>query len=416
MNTGAAAGAEPEFLTPDRLLDSSVREQEGSVVARLPWGGALALVLVLLFDGLVFGTRGPWTWIGQRLPYTASAALELGLVRDRQQQRAAELADDALPRVTFVGTSRTDAAFQPSLVPEEYRPPVHTFLQTHARVFPHELRSMLHEIVDQRPDLVITLLSEFELMTPLRFVPLATGGSFGALVELMVRMGPEFVFEYRQDFLRMASVCLLDSYRYRDVVGKAGLTRLRRFPSTRLQPAGYVAWPEIPTDGVPLPMSAEDEQAALKYLQDYYGEKDEAVLSQFQQLRSVRPGRHAEFNMGVMERCFELLRAQGIEVLVVEGVNNPRTYALYDYERCRAEYIAYMERMQERHGVHWLRREELGTFEEIDFRDLTHAGKLGARKYTVILMSTYARMLTPDWQPPLPDPSAPPLDGEPPDR
>ncbi|MCB9898520.1 MAG: hypothetical protein H6825_10990 [Planctomycetes bacterium] len=394
---------EPEFLTPDRPLDSSVHEGERTGFARWPWGGLVALVLVLLFDKLVFGIHGPWERIAAMLPQESTAALELGLARDRLEQRAAAEAPHDEPRVVLVGTSRTDAAFQPDTIPQELWPPIRFYEQTHARVFPHELRSMIDEVIGYEPDLVVTLLSEFELTVPLRLVPQATGGSFSALFELMRLTGPEFSFEHRLEFLRMAACGGLDGYRYRDVVGKAGLTALRRFPSTHLHATEGMVWPEVPTDTRPMPMDPAAEQEALDALYAFYAGKEFAVRVEFQQIRSMRPGMHADINMAIMERNFELLREAGAEVLVIEGVDNPRTYALYDYAACRPIFLDFMQRMQREHGVRFIPREELPPLDEIDFRDLTHSGKLGAQKYTAVIMHEAAKLLVPGWTPPLPD-------------
>lgn len=397
-------GDEPDFLAPGETLASSTREDRGGRFARLPWAGLLAAALVLVADALVFSPDGPWEWMLGRLQ--DSSPLERGLIHDRLALRAARDDTSGRPRVTFVGTSRTDASFMPELIPEALHPPIQFLEQTHAQMFPPELLSMLDEILDQEPDLVVTVLSELEFCRPLKLVPQAFGRDLSAAWELARLGGPAFVLEQRMAFLRMACLGLLDAYRYRGVLGKVLFNEWRRFPrgARMAGPQAAVAWPDVLSDGAPAELPAGREAEVLARLQAFYTGKEDIVAVQVEEMRSIRPGRHAAIKLAMMESSIVRLRAAGIGLLILEGVTHPDTYALYDAEGTRAMFLDWATRMEREHGVRFVPRDAVGygPHAPIDFRDLTHLGKEGARRSTAFLMWTCAQILVPDWTPPAP--------------
>jgi hypothetical protein len=162
-------------------------------------------------------------------------------------------------------------------------------------------------------------------------------------------------------------------------------------------------------------MTPAAEQAALQAIESFYTDKQDIVQVQFDQFRSIRPGPHSELKMALMERCIELLHERGIDVMVIEGVTYPATYALYDHERCRGLFLDWAHRMEAEYGVRFVPKEEYGDYGPLDFRDLTHLGKRGALRSTAFIMYTCGRLLVPGWEPPLP-PKAEESDGEPPDQ
>jgi len=402
----SAAGAEgqsnryPPDGWPDFLGDRDypADPDRSRWIRRLPWGGVIALALVLLFDQVMFSLDGPWEWQLARLP--DADPLERGLIVDRLEARRARDLPHDRPRVTLVGTSRMDAAFRPEYVPEEVTPPIHFFRQAHARVYPHEMRSLLHEIIGHEPDLVVIMVSELELMMPFKIVPQATGGSLRAVLELVARTGLAFAHENRMAFLRMIGVGLLDAYRYKGVMGKSLTNRWRRFPRRGKVERSAPTWPDLIADGAPMTVDPAVEEAIMDALYEQFADRPESVSFQTGQVRSVRPGAHADLKFGIMDRNLELLRAEGIEVVLIEGVVHPATYALYDEERCRGIFLDWARRAADADpGVHFAPRDELGGLLPADhFRDITHVNKLGARRLTQRIMDWCAWHLTPDWR------------------
>ena len=363
-----------------------------------PWAGVLALaVLLVVVDGGLLGPSGPWTWLRTQLPDVDP--LERGLIDDRLAlQRAAGL-DSGFPRVTLVGTSRTNAAFQPELIDAALTPPIDFLEMTHTRVFPHELRSMIDDVIAAKPDVVLTVLSELEFFTPLKIVPLATGGSLSGLIELAMATGPTFVLENRQAFYRMLTVVFSDAYRYRGVLAKTIFDPWRRFPMAQGQASAQAqTWPDLMSDGEPMPLDPALEARIADGLREFYGSKDHIVDMQVKQLRSMRNGRHAQIKMDMMDRCIELLLAEGIEVVIVEGSIHPESLALFDAAEGRKVFTAWAERAAALPGVHFLPHEQFGEFEPLDFRDLTHLNKRGASKFTLAVYDWTARHLAAEWR------------------
>jgi hypothetical protein len=57
---------------------------------------------------------------------------------------------------------------------------------------------------------------------------------------------------------------------------------------------------------------------------------------------------------------------------VVEGPLHPVAYELYDRAATRAEFLAFVHRLEREHGVHFLALEESGPFPADDFNDPLH--------------------------------------------
>lgn len=402
-----AAASRPEFLDAQIVDEGRPVGGDGPLWRRLPWGGALALALVLVVEGLVLAPAapfGPWDEFLVRLG--DSHPLERGLTLDRLvlDRAAVDGAPGASrrPRVTLVGTSRTDAAFQPELLADEFQPPIDFYEMAHARVFPHELRSMLPEVLSTRPDLLVSVLSELEFFMPLKVVPKARGPSWSALIDFADRVGWRFLLssrERRELLLRSAAVCLSPTYRYRSVLDKTVFGVWRRFPMgqdgslvTRV-----VTWPPLIADGQPLALSPERLTELRTRLDEFYVGKARNVAVQYDQIRSLRNGEHAAIKMAMLEEVFAQVRAAGAEVLVLYGLIQPLAEPLYDRAAGQQVFDAWIERVAADPGIHYLPFEAVGEFGPNDFRDLTHVNKQGALKYTVAIMDKAARLLTPAW-------------------
>ncbi|MFT7463153.1 MAG: hypothetical protein ACI9EF_001495 [Pseudohongiellaceae bacterium] len=385
---------------PDGFLDFIGHEpaRRRPAASGFPWAGALALLLIfVVVEWGLLGPSGPWPWLHSQL--LGVDPLERGLIDDRLALQRALNADPDRPRVTLVGTSRTNAGFQPELINDSLTPPIDFIEMTHTRVFPHELRSMIDDVIASKPDVLLTVLSELEFFTPLKIVPLATGGGLGALVELAAATGPLFILENREVFYRMLTVVFSDAYRYRGVLGKTIFDRHKSFPvEQRPQADRPQTWPDLMADGEPMPLDPAVEMAIGDSLRAFYGSKDHIIKAQMAMLRSMRNGRHAQIKMDAMDRCLELLTAEGIEVLIVEGSIHPETLALYDAVEGRKIFTAWAEKAAEHPGVHFLPVESFVHFENLDFRDLTHLNKNGAAKFTLAAYDWCSQRLAPEWR------------------
>ncbi|MFT7463155.1 MAG: hypothetical protein ACI9EF_001497 [Pseudohongiellaceae bacterium] len=404
-----------DFLDAAAALNPP-REQppRRSGLAAWPWGGLGALIIVLIFQHLVFGPSGPWDWQLSRLQ--GDLVLDRGMIVDRIELQRALTTPHDQPRVIVVGTSRMEASFREEFVAKSVRPPIDFFMRAHTRLFPHEIASQLDEILAHNSDLVLITLSEMELLSPLKLVPLAWGGQFDALFDLMNRTGPGFVHKNREAFMRMIGTGLLDIYRFRSVVGKTLADRMLHV-ELRPAPAGKKAaptsptWPDVLADGEPFSVPAETYDAVIAALKAQFPQKHSSVSFQTQQIRSIRPGAHAELKMDIMERNIRLLREAGVEVLLFEGVLHPLASSLYDQPGSRQVFLRWAQSMAEQDGVSFLSRDVLGEVPAEEFRDVTHVNKLGAQRITLALMDWCATKLTPQWRDALLDSlSAPPKD------
>lgn len=384
-----------DFLEP-RDSDRTLRTGR----AAWPWGGVGALVMVLLFQHFLFSPSGPWEWQLSRLQ--GPHLLDRGLINDRIELGRALATPLERPRVTVVGTSRMEASFREELIDEALRPPIDFFARAHTRLFPHEIASQADEILAHGADLVLITVSEMELLTPLKLVPQAWGGQLDALFDLMVRTGPGFVFDHRDDFMRMISAGLSESYRFRTVIGKTIVDRLLHVDvhPTNDAPGDPidVGWPDVLADGEPFALTSAAYDGIIRALQTQFADKPESVRFQTRQVRAIRPGAHGQLKLDIMERNIREFRAAGVEVLLFEGVLHPLAAQLYDEQTSRAVFLAWAQRMAAQDGVFFLSRDKLGPVPANEFRDVTHVNKLGAQRITLTLLDWCAWHLTPDWR------------------
>lgn len=365
-------------------------------VSRLPWGGVLALLLGLLGQHVALSVQAPWDWL---LAHEEQLTLlEQGLLIDRREMVRAAATTGERPRVALVGTSRMEAGFREQLLRPELRPPIDFFRHTHARVYPHEIASQASEILAFEPDVVVFTLSEFELLSPFRLVPQGWGGDLDALTDLMGRTGPAFVYEHRDAFLRMLCSGLSDAYRYRSILGKTLLPRMRDVLA-RSGGAGSARqhWDAALADGVPMPLDPAEFERLIEPMLRQFPDHATTVRAQSGQAREIRPGAHGELKLDIMERNIEIFRDAGVEVVLFEGALHPAAASLYDAQASRQVFLAWAQDMAGRDGVHFIPREDLGLVPAEEFRDVTHVNKLGALRITLVLTDWCARALTPDW-------------------
>jgi hypothetical protein len=341
---------------------------------------ALAAGIALFFslDRFVFGFADPWPLIAERIPPRYRA--EVGIVEDQiTYRRMAARADAGEPRVFVLGTSRARAAFRPETLPPDAHPDRFGVV-AHAGMMPFEMRSQLGRLVAEPPAAVVIFLSEFELFHPLHLNPWLATGAFDATSELARAGGPAFVIERRETFARLALVGLLDSYRFRVPLGRAGLDALRTFPMDARVPDPRSPPALYPSGSGP---DFESARRRLKAEIDEHLDPAGALVARFEmtQVASLARGEDARIQATLLRSLVAGLRASGAAVIVIDLPIFPGAESLHD-PALREEFRAFAAELQKDLGARFVARDALPALAASDFFDLTHLGPIAATRMT----------------------------------
>ncbi len=189
----------------------------------------VALLIVLLLDAALLGSRGPWDRIFRMLPY--DGAIYTGVARDRTQLQKLRAAEPGQLRILVFGTSRANRGF--NVVRADHGLPAARFGQmAHQMMDPFVILSLVDESVAAGADAVVLLISQFDTHRPLRIEPIPgkSSASLAAAGDLVAAAGLPFAWRDRDTLYRIAVASALDGYRFRDLLGRTGLNRLREFP------------------------------------------------------------------------------------------------------------------------------------------------------------------------------------------
>jgi len=286
---------------------------------------------------------------------------------------------EGVPRVFLVGSSQADSAFAPPAARPVDGPPLAFAKLAHAGIGPFEIRSLVDEVLAYRPAAVVLLLSEFDTHRPLYLRPGASFGSLSAVVDLVIEAGAPFAVAQRNALYRLTVAGLLNGYRYRDVLGRAGLDRLRRFELDVRLPGRPAPESDAVLAGAPSTLLSPAEVdrllgqvAALPRLRS---------VAEANQIHSITRGEHARVQMGLLRRAVRILRAAGTQVVVVEGPLHPAATALYDTS-IRSDFLAFARSLAAEEGVCFVPLEATEPFGPGDFWDLTHVHPAGAQRIT----------------------------------
>ncbi len=348
--------------------------------AAIPWAAVCALLISCLLDRNLYDRESLWRWLDSRL--APSNMLEIGLVQDRIALLNTEDAGE-VPRVVVVGSSRLNVGFRPDLVPADRLPRMRFTKLTHPQFFAFEIRAAVDEILSLDPHFVILGYSEIETFTPLQFIPGASFGDLGAIAELARIAGPRFVTERHVMLARIALDGIFDTYHYRRVLGRAGLDELRTFDhDRRLKRMRRPERSSVYHDGERKEIAREDLTRIVEEFDARFPGRGSIIgRSQFGLLRSVTPGRHSDIHLALSEQSIEVLRAGGVEVVLVEPPIYPGARALYD-SSLRGQFLNFAERLVRDHGVHFVPLDDQPEYGDEDFVDLTHMGRSGVLKFT----------------------------------
>jgi len=350
---------------------------------RLPWAGLLALLLVLTLDRAVLGTTGPWESIASRLP--PFPVRRAAVARDRVAFRRLTVQRDGRPRVFALGSSRGNWGFKPERARKQLRGDAHVTRFTHALIFPFEMLSLSHEILDHDPDAVLLLISEMDTHIPLYLPRGSPSVAMRSLYALVRELPPEVALREWKPLLDIGLDSLLLAQRYRVVLGGAGLETVRRFPlDERLR------------DGRPEPVKPArvlDDGEAVAVPAGRWREIHDDVVSreggrsrrganeQMEWVGEIKRGQHARVQMALLEGTVALLTRAGVTVIIVEPPLDPLTAELYDTS-IRGDFLEFAAQLQERYSARFVPLERSGPFPSEDFADLVHLDAEGSRKLT----------------------------------
>ena len=343
----------------------------------LPWAGLVAVLLLLAVDRGVLGVNGPWEKLSSGRP-TGAAVSRLAL----QEIRSAPSSE---PRVFVVGTSRAFDGFDAELAEREL--PGFAFAElAHPRFEPFVVRALVDDMIDAGATVAVLLVSELDTHRPLRLepVPGSMAASSDALLDLLRATDLDFALRNRRSLFRLAASSLLQSYRYREILGEAGLLEARRFEfDDRLG----AAKPADRDPFRPVALWGASRKAppppARRTTVDLFPPEIDAWRATMQAgtIAEVTRGPHADVQQFLLRRAVERLRAAGVAVLIVETPMHPATRDLYD-PSIRDDFAAFAAALAERDGVTFLPIEAMPHFAESDFYDLVHVSWHGSGKLT----------------------------------
>jgi len=254
------------------------------------------------------------------------------------------------------------------------------------------IRALVPELLRARPDAVVFIWSELDTHRPLRLepVPGSSGASLAALWDLVRETGPAFVVENRTSLYRLAASSLLNAYRFRVDLRRAGLDDLRRFPlDARLGKPPYEPDdPFRPTALWGAERNPPPPAAARRSTMDLFPplmDQWQATL-QAGTMQEITRGEHVAVQMALYRRAVQRLREAGIEVVILEGTAHPAAADFYDTS-IRADFLAFADALVEEFGVRFVRLTEMALLAESDFYDLLHTNAEGAAKITAAMLS-----------------------------
>ena len=358
-----------------------------------PWAGLLAAVLVLLVDRLTFEDVSVWRFLLERIP--TGDTMEHGVADDRVTLGELAESPPERPLVMFVGNSRVNSGLRLPAFRKDARLRAGTMTKTaHGGVRPYEFASLLEESRAFHPDVVVTILTEFETHRSLQLLTHMGQASGQAYRDYMGLLGPQILFRERSGVLALGLGTLLDGYRYRRQVGSAGLDELRRFeretgglggvgPQASEEPIVLAGEPPLEVDMGRVLKNAREELPHVT---------PSTLRNQILQCLDVAPGPQAQVQMTLIERALRRLVADGADILIVEAPIHPIGRSLYR-QQARDESHAWVASLAEDPHIHWLRVEDTGSYEAQDWSDLTHVHDEGALRLSYATALRLAEIL-----------------------
>lgn len=393
-----------EASRPARKSAEQEREARTAGSAALPWGAVLALIVVLLLDRTVFLRAS--TWERFDIPESVYTLFQLGLVRDRLELLALENESleergDGKHRSTtpvfLLGSSRLEHGFLVESLPKYDISRARLVKLAHPQFYPFEMRAAADVVATHLPGIVVLALSELETHARIELLPGSSFGNASAVADLARAAGPAFAFEHRALLARIAVMGFFNTYHYRDVLDTAGFGVGRKFPhGAHLGMDGEPAATPPTMAGQPSKIPEAELVAIVSKLDARFaGPGSVSDRPQFELVRSVSRGRHAEINLKLVRRTIEVLIQAGGRIILVEPPIYPEARALYD-PIARQEFQWFARDMARDERVSYVGLEQGPVFEDEDFSDLTHLERAGAFKFTRVIIDAIGRELERD--------------------
>lgn len=346
---------------------------------RWPWAAIAAVFLLLSIEGWGLGRQGPWSTIESAV--RGSASVYAGVANDQLMFQLARRDLSARPKVFVVGSSRARRGFVTELAAREL-PNASVVRFAHPELDPFVMRSMAPELIDADAAVVVLYLSELDTHRSLRLDPIPTKGvkSPLAFFELAADGGLGFAWREREVFYRIVASSLLDTYRFRDLLGQTWLGKFREFPldshlallPTRdIRARVSLGEAVFPADS-DLPQRIRFMRALPDHMTDQY------VMIAWP--LEIQTGEHARILMNIVERTVERFVTAGVEVLIVETPIH-RAGVTVRGAGTREEFVALSQRLSRRDTVRFIPLEDQSSYGD-DFLDILHLNRAGATRLT----------------------------------
>jgi hypothetical protein len=256
------------------------------------------------------------------------------------------------------------------------------------------MRSLTDELIRTGADAIVLMLSEFDTHRPIRLDPMpgTSAASVGALAEFLSLTGPRFAFENRPLLYRVPLSRVLDAYRFREILRRAGLDALREFqldekrhwtrpaPFKRPTAMGGGAKRKPPADLIERSMAGFPER------------RRRAARYQIWMIAEMGDGPHVHVQKQLIRSTVARLRRGGVQVVVAEGPLHPNAAWFYD-ARLRDDFLAFADALRAEFDIRWLPLEAFGRLSPADFGDMLHLNASGAPRITRVVADAVRQVL-----------------------
>jgi hypothetical protein len=348
---------------------------------RLPLAGVLALLVLLAIEWSCYGSVAVWEEPAGRIP--GRAMHPAGTARARLAlDRAAELGHGQ-PFSFVIGSSRALYGYAPEHLPGEEHPPENVFEIVHPQLYCYEMLAYAHELAGLRPSEVVLLVSEFDTHRPLELMTGSASASLGALAFLIKELPVETRIDEHVSLSRLGLEAVLESYRYRRILGVAGADDLRIFdlgPGRSSAGRGHLV--RVLGPGPVMSPSRAEVESIVEVLGG--GNARVGNRAYFKSHHLVKPisrGEHARVQMALLRRAIAVLREAGITVIVVETPLSPLAALLYD-TTTRRDFLDFAQTLQRDYGIDFVSLDPANPYLQSDFGELVHLAPAGARRMT----------------------------------
>jgi hypothetical protein len=305
---------------------------------------------------------------------------------------AADDSDD--PRVFIMGTSRARRGHR-MVQSKAALPDVRIARVAHPMMDLFTIRTLTREVIGAGADGVVFMISEFDTHRPFRFdpIPARSGASPSAFLEIVSDVGVGFGWQNRVSLYRLSVARMLNGYRFRESLVRAGLNSLRRFElDDRLQRSGMERARERGATALGSAVVEPFDASTRINLQVQVRPELHRHFGQAPWIAEIQRGEHARVQMNVLRRTVEELLMAGVWVVIVEAPLHPVAEILKD-PGARGEFVELARDLEGYQGVRFVALSEMPPFESRNFLDLLHVDLVGGRRLTAAMVKAVAEQL-----------------------